>query len=282
MPWRRAVRLRKDAAARGVQLATCFASVAFLGFVAGGLAVLGETYPGRFLGDAYSAGRALHAKLTHFDGPFQLDLWRPARTDARGVTVHESGRAWDGLTLYTSGHAQKAFLIDMEGRIVHAWDLPYSKVWDGTAAVRRPQTDTHVYIEKALLFPNGDLLAVYVAVGDTPWGYGLVKMDRNSNVLWKYMAHAHHGVDVAADGRIYLLTQEIGTDEVPQLVPVRPPRIDDYVVVLSPEGCELAKVRLLDAFLVHRRIQKIQAWARVQGCFPAFRLGQSRTEAAAG
>jgi hypothetical protein len=169
MPWRRAVRLRKDAAARGVQLATCFASVAFLGFVAGGLAVLGETYPGRFLGDAYSAGRALHAKLTHFDGPFQLDLWRPARTDARGVTVHESGRAWDGLTLYTSGHAQKAFLIDMEGRIVHAWDLPYSKVWDGTAAVRRPQTDTHVYIEKALLFPNGDLLAVYVAVGDTPW-----------------------------------------------------------------------------------------------------------------
>jgi Arylsulfotransferase (ASST) len=72
-------------------------------------------------------------------------------------------------------------------------------------------------------------------------------MDKGSRVLWKYLAHAHHDVDVAADGRIYLLTQEVGTDEVPELPGVRPPRIDDYAVVLSPEGRELRKVRLLDA-----------------------------------
>ena len=84
--------------------------------------------------------------------------------------AYEPGKARDGLTLYTSGHAQKVFLVDMAGRVVHEWGLSYSEVWDAAAAVKRPRPDSHVYIEKAVLYPNGDLLAVYVAVGDTPWG----------------------------------------------------------------------------------------------------------------
>ena len=76
----------------------------------------------------------------------------------------------------------------MDGRPVHIWGPPFSAVWDPSAAVRRLQPDTHVYVEKTVLYPNGDLLAVYVAVGDTPWGYGLVKMDKDPRVLWKYLA----------------------------------------------------------------------------------------------
>ncbi len=133
--------------------------------------------------------------------------------------------------------------------------------------MQRPQPDTQVYIEKAVLYPNGDLLAVYVAVGDTPFGYGLVKMDRDSRIVWKYLAHAHHDVDLAADGRIHLLTQAIGTEEIPQLASVRPPRIDDYVVVLSPQGRELQKVRLLDAFLSSRYAHLLDTvpWYTVRG-----------------
>jgi hypothetical protein len=59
-------------------------------------------------------------------------------------------------------------------------------------------------------------------------------------------------VDDGSDGNIYLLTQEVGKDDVPQLLAVRPPRVDDYVVVLSPKGREVAKVRLLDALLTAR------------------------------
>ena len=70
----------------------------------------------------------------------------------------------------------------MDGRPVHIWGPLFSAVWD-PSAVRRLQPDTHVYVEKTVLYPNGDLLAVYVAVGDTPWGYGLVKMDKDLRVL---------------------------------------------------------------------------------------------------
>jgi hypothetical protein len=234
---------------RYAYIAVCFVAVAFLSFVAGSVATLSEAYPARVVENAYRAGAALYSKATQYNDPLQFDLWRTARTEQRGVTVHQPGRTQEGLTLYTTGHGQKAYLIDMDGRVVHEWGVPYSELWDRSAAAKQPQPDTHVYIEKAVLYPNGDLLAVYVAVGDTPWGYGLVKMDRDSRVIWKYLRHAHHDVDVAPDGRIYALTQEIGQDDIKQYAHLKAPRIDDFVVVLSPEGQELRKIRVIDVLL---------------------------------
>lgn len=234
---------------RPAYLASCFVAVATLAFVAGSVTTLSDVGPARMVEHAYRAGTALYSKLTQYSDPLQFDLWRPARTDQRGVTVYDPTQAQNGLTLYTSGHDQKARLIDMNGQVVHEWGLPFSQIWDNTAAVKSPQPDSHVYIEKTHLYPNGDLLALYVAVGDTPWGYGLVKYDKNSNVLWKYLAHVHHDLSVAPDGRIFVLTQEIGQDDIAQYPHLKAPRIDDYITVLSPEGKELKKVRLLDVLL---------------------------------
>ena len=234
---------------RSAYLALCFVAVAVLGFVAGGIATLNEAGPARIVEHAYRAGAALYSKATQYNDPLQFDLWRPARTAQTGVTRLDRERAQPGLTLYTSGHDQKARLIDLDGRVVREWGLPYSQLWDKTAAVKAPQPDSHVYIEKTHLYPNGDLLALYVAVGDTPWGYGLVKYDKDSNVLWKYLAHVHHDLTVAPDGRIFVLTQEVSQDDLPQYPHLKAPRIDDYVAVLAPDGRELKKVRLIDSLL---------------------------------
>lgn len=232
-----------------VYLGVSFASIAFLGFVAGSVATLSEARPARTVEDAYRAGTALYSKLTQYSDPLQFDLWRPARTAERGTTIFEPDRVQPGLTLFTSGDRQQAQLIDFSGRVVHAWGRPFSELWDKSAAVKAPQPDSHVYIEKTHLYPNGDLLALYVAVGDTPWGYGLVKFDKDNRVLWKYLAHVHHDLDVAPDGRIYVLTQEIGQDDLPQYQHLKAPRIDDYVTILSPEGQELKKIRVIDVML---------------------------------
>lgn len=231
-------------------LAVCFAAVGVLGFVAGSVATLSESAPARVVEDAYRAGTALYSKLTQYTDPLQFDLWRDARTEAKGTTVADRARMQPGFTLFTTGDEQKAQLIDAEGRVVHEWGVPFSEIWDESAKVKAPQPDTHVYIEKTHLYPNGDLLALYVAVGDTPWGYGLVKYDKDSRVLWKYLSHVHHDLDVAPDGKVYVLTQEIGQDDLTHHYPhLKAPRIDDYVAVLSPEGKELKKVRVIDVML---------------------------------
>ena len=65
----------------------------------------------------------------------------------------------------------------MTGEVLHEWQLPFSAIWDDTAQVGSPPRSM-IHYRNAYLYPNGDLLAIYEAVGDTPWGYGLAKMDK--------------------------------------------------------------------------------------------------------
>jgi Arylsulfotransferase (ASST) len=226
--------------------AAFWTSLIVLAFVAGALVTLLEIFPGPEIARAYKGGKALYEKVVTRQDVFTTDLWRQERSPARGVTRYDAGRAQDGVTLYTSGHAPAAFLIAMDGKILHEWRKPFSEVWNPEAKdalPKTPQPDSFIYFRKAHAFPNGDLVAIYEAAGDTPYGYGVVKLDKNSNVIWTYLGAAHHDLDVGPDGRIYLLTQEIVQDE-PVFGNLETPRLEDFLVILGPDGKEQAKLRL--------------------------------------
>ncbi|WP_162912966.1 arylsulfotransferase family protein [Rhodospirillaceae bacterium SYSU D60014] len=245
-------------------------AIGFLAFLGGSFVILARIFPYEQLNNAYHAGRALYVQKTQFAEAQATDLYAPARTTKRGSTIYERTRAQNGLTLYASSHDQRAFLISMEGEVVHEWHLPFSAVWDDTAAVKDPWPDSFVMWDDVYLYPNGDLLAIYVGIGDTPWGYGLVKMDKDSQVVWKYLARAHHDLDVAEDGTIYLLTHETRFDEIETAKHMAPPRVDDYVVLLSPDGEELKKVSVLDALVK-------SPYGRLLIRVPWYATGESRT-----
>lgn len=225
-------------------------AIAFLAFVGGAFVVLTKVFPYDYFNDAYQAMVAVYHQSKDYQSAFQTNLWRLARTDERGVTRHDASKAYDGFTLYTSAHAQKAFLIDMDGKVVREWSLPIREIWDNTD--REPRPKEFVAWDYVYMYPNGDLLAMYAGAGETPWGYGLIKMDRNSKVIWKYWDHVHHDLDIAKDGRIHVLTNQIQKNVIEGYEHLEPPRIDDYVVVLSPEGKPLKRVSILDALLNSR------------------------------
>jgi len=220
---------------------------AFLAFLAGAYLTLERLPPYGILKAADSAARAVFAQQTDFDDPLKTDLWADARGNERGVTIYDAQLAYSGPTLFTSGHDSAAYLVDMSGRLLHSWRLPFSAVWDNSSVVRRPRPDAFVYFDKVYMFPNGDLLAVYIGVGDTPWGLGLVKMDRNSRVIWKYLDRAHHDVEVGPDGRVYTLTQTLRNRPVDGMPNLETPMLEDFLVVLSPDGAVERKISLLDA-----------------------------------
>ena len=228
------------------------AAIAFLAFVGGALAMLSETFPHQYIRDAYMAGQALLEQRAETADPYVTDQWRVARDGVAGVTVHDPKKAFEGYTLYTGAGEAAAHLIGMDGRVVHEWRRPYSAIWNDQAAVKKPQPDQVILWDKARLLPNGDLLAIYAAAGDTPWGYGMVKLDRDSNVIWTYLDHTHHDFDIAPDGRIFALTNGFSSEQIDGLGKFDTPFLEDFVVVLSPDGKELKKVSVTRALAKSR------------------------------
>ncbi|MFZ5654180.1 MAG: arylsulfotransferase family protein [Pseudomonadota bacterium] len=238
-------------------------ALSFIAFVLGGLLVLSEAPPADSLRNAYLAGKALVESVGADEDVYQTDLWRPTRRPERGVTRHDPGRAFPGYTLYTSGHAQAALLVDMDGRVRHQWHLPFARVWDESARMRDPRPAPFLYLDRARVLPDGSLIAIYAGAGSTPWGYGMVKMDADSRPIWKYLEQAHHDFDIAPNGDIYLLTHEIRRDRVPKRPQLRAPRIDDFLVVLDADGHPKRKIPLLKTLAKSR-------YARLLDTIPGF------------
>jgi hypothetical protein len=206
-----------------------------LTFLAGSLTTAFETFPYPQLLERPIA--ALEAQLGRAQSPFAADR-AGGESGERGVKHYDPDEAYRGLTLYTSEHEQAANLVGMEGNVVHRWELPFREVWTDPPHVDRPVDASQILWNAVHLYPNGDLLASYSADGDTPHGYGLVKMTAESEVVWRFADRTHHDIEVGPEGDIYVLTHEVrDRDEVAsELGGDSAFVIDDEIVRLSPGG----------------------------------------------
>lgn len=194
------------------------------------------------LGMAFKGGTALSER-----GAPPVIRGGGVTTEKPGVSRDRPKQTFDGFTLVTTSLNTEAKLVDMGGNTVHTWEVPFSKAMPNPKHVR-PLADDQVHLFCCHLYPNGDLLGVYQSGSDTPPGYGLVKLDKDSKVLWRYEASVHHSVDVADDGKIYTLVNQLTVDVPAGMEWISGAFLNEYVVVLSPQGEELAKVSLLEAF----------------------------------
>jgi hypothetical protein len=151
--------------------------------------------------------------------------------------VHDRARALPGLNFYTSGHAPEAVLMDMEGRTLHRWTYDFWKIWpDFPVGNELPSTQ---FWRRAHVDPNGDVLAIYD-------GLGIVKLDRDSKLVWALPCRAHHDLEVRPDGDIWVLTREAKlARDVAEDVPV----LEDFVSILGPDGKEKKRVSLLESLV---------------------------------
>ena len=216
-----------------------------LGCVYGAASMFFRLPPSDFLDDAFKGAQAWHERGRSSIPPLSPD---DAGRLREGVAVDKAEKTWDGFTLYTLTDGARATLIDMHGRVVHRWELPFSRVWSHAPHVEDPLSDEQIHWFRCHLYANGDLLAIYHADGDTPYGYGLVKLDKDSKLLWAYADRVHHDVDVGEDGAIYILTQKLAKTPPPGVEFLPTPYIAESLVVLSAEGQMLESIPLLEAF----------------------------------
>jgi len=154
-----------------------------------------------------------------------------------GVISPRPDQAYPGYNFFVSGHDSAAYLMDMAGGIRHRWSKRYGEVWP-----EKPPPEEPSRWRRALLFPNGELLAIFDDTG------GLAKLDRDSNVIWRYGGrHCHHHLVVAEEGDIYVLTNE--RISRPPGLGGTGPVLDDQVTFLDSAGREKGSISILECFL---------------------------------
>ena len=153
---------------------------------------------------------------------------------AAAVTIN-SDEAYAGLNLYTSGHEPVAVLMDMDGTERWRWHLSFDAVWPDW---KGPKTEHNQFWRRVHLLEDGSLLAIFE-------GIGLVKLDRDSNLLWARPNAAHHDLEVLDDGTIWVLSRR---SEILEELESDGRSVVDYVLRLDAEGREIDRINLMTAY----------------------------------
>ncbi len=115
---------------------------------------------------------------------------------ANGVTCHHPDRCYQGYTLFCEtceppwpmgDRRLPIYLIDMEGRPVHVWQVSTSV-----------QSYARLLPNGNLLYPTHDRSRIEVA--------GLRELDPQSNVLWHYHCRTDHDFQVLENGHLMIHT----------------------------------------------------------------------------
>ncbi len=167
-------------------------------------------------------------------------FWVPEEHQKKGAFSYLPDEISEGYTLLLSAHHQGAELLDQQGQVVHQWNYSYEKNLPYKVSAG------YFYWWKAHLFANGDILAIVNLDNTTPSGMALIKLDKDSNLIWEYQASVHHDFFVDEQGFIYILQQGIRKKTTGELASLATPFLDEKIVVLDKEGELVREINLFD------------------------------------
>lgn len=198
----------------------------------------------------YTASKSKQSNITYLEQHPEIvhKLQIETLTAGASATISDAQRMSPGLTLVSMG-IDAAALVDAEGRVRHTWYYPYDKAWSNPTHIRNPVPGALTFFFDVQAYPNGDLLAVYHAENDTPHGYGMVKIDKDSKLLWKVSAPTHHRIYMAHNGDIYTFKHEYTFEPIDKLMTYNPPILTDSLLILSADGEQKKSIPIIDAFM---------------------------------
>ncbi|MEM9382184.1 MAG: arylsulfotransferase family protein, partial [Planctomycetota bacterium] len=133
------------------------------------------------------------------------DGYEAPEEDWTGLRIHDADAAYRGALVLASGHEPAAHVLTGDGSLERRWALDLHPENEGV--VPRPDHPTQRTWRRVEPLPDGGLLAIHD-------GLCLVRLDRDSRVLWAGVTGAHHDLEVTGD-EVWTLDRE-----------VRPPRPD--------------------------------------------------------
>ena len=221
----------------------CTGVLAFT-FAAGILVERNRLFPYDLIEGAVAAQQDWRANWRHYLQIRSKFLVPTTRTKG-GVTRYDRASAWNGdtfLTLYRDD-GFGAVLIDMEGRILHAWHVKFSEAFPNQHHLDVTPPDYDVVLHGAALLPNGDVIL-------NMEGEGAVRLDRCSRIVWRLPVTTHHSVDYLPNGETLITADRKHYAPDPRYPLLMPgPEgyfIENLILRLRPDGSVATETSILD------------------------------------
>lgn len=142
-----------------------------------------------------------------------------------GVLRHAPNAAQPGYNLYNPTDGPVAHLIDMRGETLHQWECSFDRAFEGFEEARPGPVLGNTW-RRVRLLEDGSLLGIYE-------GTGIVKLNRDSDVVWTIRNGSHHDLDINEEGEIHVICREAQFE--PRFGELNPVLLD-HVRVYTADG----------------------------------------------
>jgi len=117
-----------------------------------------------------------------------------------GLLHHQREKTFHGFTIIAPMRHEAAYIVNMDGKVVHQWDLP------GPLG------------SKAYLLPYGNMLCSVVTAEGIPIpgakGGRILELDWAGNIVWEHTDHSqHHDIVRLDNGNTIYLSREVLSDD---------------------------------------------------------------------
>lgn len=159
-----------------------------------------------------------------------------------GVVHLDKELAMPGLTLISSFFDKgiEIRLVTLDGKIVNRWPIKMFEIWENFDHVqppeKRPTTDWHSTLNGAMLLPDGSVVFNL---------FGVIKLDRCGNLVWKVPKMAHHSIEPSNDGGFWVGGKNYIYSKSKH-PPIQTPYEEDTILKISSDGSIEHEISILD------------------------------------
>jgi hypothetical protein len=173
----------------------------------------------------------------------------PARYEGTGLVVCDLQNVAEGVTLigdYWPKNDQWFIglrLVDIEGKILHEWHIEPQKLWE-----KSPYSDNlglgdenhKTYIQGAILLPGGNVVFNIDYVG-------LIRLNKESEVVWKLPYRTHHSVFLDDSNSLWVSGRKWRYEASTRFPNLVPPFAEDTILKVSLNGEIEREISILEA-----------------------------------
>ncbi len=165
----------------------------------------------------------------------QLPWFYVRSSKSTSEVIKNISQTQPGLSLVTEIGADSSIsakIIDLEGNTVHKWEIDWFEIWSNPTHLPEsiiPKSKPGTSIHGAVVMENGDLVFNFESKG-------LVRINRNSEVVWRLPYITHHSVHQHDDGNLWVSGTKYQTQKVDRLPNLIPPFYEETILEVSPEG----------------------------------------------